>query len=100
MLNTKTLMTNNMETRQIIISGKVQAVGFRNWVKKTCENLSLEGNVRNTVDMKVEAMITGHKFNLDRFCWLCRRGPLLAKVEDVKIKCVDLKEFGSFNIIY
>ena len=100
MLNIRTLMTNNMETRQIIISGKVQAVGVRNWVKKTRENLSLGGNVRNTVDMKVEAMITGHKFNLDQFCWLCRRGPLLAKVEDVKIKCVDLEEFGSFNIIY
>ena len=100
MLNTRTLMTNNMETRKIIISGKVQAVGFRNWVKKTCENLSIEGNVRNTVDMKVEAMITGYKFNLDRFCRLCRRGPLLAKVEDVKIKSVDLEKFSSFNIIY
>ena len=89
-----------METRQVIISGKVQAVGFRNWVKKTCENLFLEGNVRNTVDMRVEVMVTGHKFNLDWFCWLCKKGPVLAKVEDVKIKCVDLKEFGSFNIIY
>ena len=89
-----------METRQITISGKVQAVGFRNWVKKTCENLSLGGNVRNTVDMKVEAMITGNKINLDRFCWQCRRGPLLAKVEDVKIKSVDLEKFSSFNIIY
>tara|TARA_Y200000002_G_scaffold371786_1_gene368835 strand:+ start:898 stop:1179 length:282 start_codon:yes stop_codon:yes gene_type:complete len=93
-------MINNMETRQITISGKVQAVGFRNWVKKTCENLSLGGNVRNTVDMKVEAMITGNKINLDRFCWQCRRGPLLAKVEDVKIKSVDLEKFSSFNIIY
>ena len=100
MLNIRTLMTNNMETRKIIISGKVQAVGFRNWVKKTCENLSLGGNVRNTVDMKVEAMITGNKINLDRFCWQCRRGPLLAKVEDVKIKSVDLEKFSSFNIIY
>ena len=100
MLNTRTLMTNNMETRQVIISGKVQAVGFRNWVKKTCENLFLEGNVRNTVDMRVEVMVTGHKFNLDWFCRLCKKGPVLAKVEDVKIKCVDLKEFGSFNIIY
>ena len=67
MLNTRTLMTNNMETRQIIISGKVQAVGLRYWVKKTCEDLSLGGNVRNMVDMMVEAVITGHKFNLDRF---------------------------------
>ena len=100
MLNTRILMINNMETRQITISGKVQAVGFRNWVKKTCENLSIGGNVRNTVDMKVEAMITGNNINLDRFCWQCRRGPLLAKVEDVKIKSVDLEKFSSFNIIY
>ena len=89
-----------METRQIIISGRVQAVGFRNWVKKTCESLSLEGNVKNTFDMKVEAMITGHKLNLDRFCELCHRGPVLAKVEDVKIKRVNLEEFSSFKIIY
>ena len=93
-------MKNNLQTRQIIISGRVQGVGFRNWVKKTCENLSLEGNVRNTADMRVEAMITGYKFNLDQFCEQCQRGPVLAKVESVEIKRVKLKEFGSFNIIY
>ena len=35
MLNTKILMINNLETRQITINGRVQGVGFRNWVKKT-----------------------------------------------------------------
>ena len=42
-------MINNLETRQITISGRVQGVGFRNWVKKNCINLSLVGNVRNTL---------------------------------------------------
>ena len=93
-------MTNNLETRLIIISGRVQGVGFRNWIKRICKNLSLEGNVKNTVDMNVEAMITGPKFNLDQLCEQCQRGPLLAKVEDVKIKRVNLKEFNSLNIIY
>ena len=49
MLSTKILMINNLETRQITISGRVQGVGFRNWVKKNCINLSLVGNVRNTL---------------------------------------------------
>ena len=93
-------MKNNLETRQITISGKVQGVGFRNWVKRTCENLSLLGSVRNTVDMKVEAIITGCKVHLDKFCDKCQSGPVLAQVETVKIKSINLKEFSIFKIIY
>ena len=37
MLSTEILMTNNLETRQITISGRVQGVGFRNWVKKNVQ---------------------------------------------------------------
>lgn len=43
MLNTRILMINNMETRQITISGKVQAVGFRNWVKKNMRKSIFRG---------------------------------------------------------
>ena len=94
------LMINNLETRQITISGRVQGVGFRNWVKKNCTNLSLVGNVRNTLDMKVEVITTGRKANLDKFCDKCQSGPILAKVESIKIKAINLKEFRSFKIIY
>jgi acylphosphatase len=93
-------MTNNLETRQITISGRVQGVGFRNWVKKNCTNLSLVGNVRNTLDMKVEVITTGFKANLDKFCDKCQSGPTLAEVESVNIKAINLKEFSSFKIIY
>lgn len=93
-------MINNLETRQITISGKVQGVGFRNWVKKNCINFSLVGNVRNTSDMKVEVTVTGRKVHLDKFCDKCHSGPILAKVESVNIKITTLKEFSSFKIIY
>lgn len=93
-------MTNNLETRQITISGRVQGVGFRNWVKKNCTNLFLVGNVRNTLDMKVEVITTGCKANLDKFCDKCQSGPTLAEVESVNIKAINLKEFSCFKIIY
>ena len=97
---TEILMINNLETRQITISGRVQGVGFRNWVKKNCTNLSLVGNVRNTLDMKVEVITTGCKANLDKFCDKCQSGPILAEVKSVNIKAINLKEFSSFKIIY
>ena len=93
-------MINSLETRQITISGRVQGVGFRNWVKKNCTNLSLVGNVRNTLDMKVKVITTGRKVNLDKFCDKCQSGPILAKVESVNIKAINLKQYSSFKIIY
>ena len=93
-------MINKLETRQITISGRVQGVGFRNWVKKKGTNLSLVGNVRNTIDMKVEVITTGRKANLDKFCDKCQSGPILAEVESVSIKSINLREFSNFKIIY
>ena len=93
-------MINSLETRQITISGRVQGVGFRNWVKKNCTNLSLVGNVRNTLDMKVEVITTGCNENLDKFCDKCQSGPTLAEVDSVNIKAINLKEYSSFKIIY
>ena len=97
---TEILMINNLETRQITIIGRVQGVGFRNWVKKKCKNLSLVGIVRNTLDMKVEVITTGLKPNLDKFCDKCQSGPIFAVVESVNIEVINLKEFSSFKIIY
>ena len=93
-------MINSLETRQITISGRVQGLGFRNWVKKNCTNLSLVGNVRNTLDMKVEVITTGCNENLDKFCDKCQSSPIFAKVESVNIKAINLKEYSSFKIIY
>ena len=93
-------MINKLETRQITISGRVQGVGFRNWVKKKGTNLSLVGNVRNTPDMTVEVVITGPKVPLDKFCDKCQSGPILAQVESVNTRAINLKEFSSFKIIY
>ena len=53
-----------------------------------------------SVDMKVEAIITGCKVHLDKFCDKCQSGPVLAQVETVKIKSINLKEFSIFKIIY
>ena len=67
----------------ISIYGRVQAVGFRNWIKKCAEKKAVFGWVRNASDGSVEAFIQGEDEALNDLLALCWEGPDLADVEDI-----------------
>jgi acylphosphatase len=50
-----------------IFHGQVQGVGFRAFVKRTAEEFSLTGYVRNLRDGSVEAVVQGEKAVLETF---------------------------------
>ena len=67
----------------ISIYGRVQTVGFRNWMKKSAEKKGVCGWVRNASDGSVEAFIQGEDETVNDLLALCWEGPDLADVEDV-----------------
>ena len=83
----------------ISIYGRVQAVGFRNWMKKSAEKKSVVGWVRNASDGSVEAFIQGEDETLNDLLALCWEGPDLADVEDVLTQDSNVDEsIDSFEI--
>ena len=83
----------------ISIYGRVQAVGFRNWIKKGAEKKSVFGWVRNASDGSVEAFIQGEDETLNELLALCWEGPDLADVEDVLTQDANVEEsIHSFDI--
>ena len=83
----------------ISIYGRVQAVGFRNWMKKSAEKKGLFGWVRNASDGSVEAFIQGEDEALNDLLALCWEGPDLADVEDVLMQDTNVDEtIDSFDI--
>ena len=83
----------------ISIYGRVQAVGFRNWIKKGAEKKGLFGWVRNTSDGSVEAFIQGEDETVNDILALCWEGPDLADVEDVLTQDSNVDEsIDSFDI--
>ena len=83
----------------ISIYGTVQAVGFRNWMKKSAEKKGVLGWVRNASDGSVEAFIQGEDENLNDLLALCWEGPDLADVEDVLTQDSNVDEsMLSFDI--
>ena len=75
-----------MRTARLRITGRVQGVGYRDWVLRTARNLGLRGWVRNRTDGSVEALIAGEEAAVLAMIEACRRGPAPARVDDVDVR--------------
>jgi acylphosphatase len=75
---------------RLIISGRVQGVGYRDWVMATAQRLGLTGWVRNRTDGAVEALLVGEEEAVGQMIQACRRGPPMARVDEIDVEPVDL----------
>ncbi len=72
-----------MTAIRIIIAGRVQGVGYRDWLCAQAEALGVAGWVRNRADGTVEALIDGDQGAVQELLRACRRGPRHAVVADI-----------------
>jgi acylphosphatase len=75
---------------RLVITGRVQGVGYRDWAVAAGRRLGLTGWVRNRSDGAVEALIVGDEAAVGRMIEACRRGPALARVDEIDVEPVDL----------
>jgi acylphosphatase len=75
-----------MITRHLLISGRVQGVGYRAWMVQEAEKLGLRGWVRNLNDGRVEAMVHGAESDVETMIRQAWRGPAAAQVNNVAIE--------------
>ena len=70
--------------RLLRIAGRVQGVGYRDWLLREAQAQGLSGWVRNRRDGTVEALLAGEMPAVQAVLLACRRGPPLALVESVE----------------
>jgi acylphosphatase len=75
-----------MTTRHLMISGRVQGVGFRDALCDEAEKHGVTGWVRNRRDGRVEAVLQGAPAAVDAVIAWARRGPSLARVTDLSVE--------------
>jgi acylphosphatase len=71
------------KTVRLRITGRVQGVGFRDWVVQRAGLHGLNGWVRNRRDGSVEALVHGAGDAVDLFVYECQRGPPMAQVKAI-----------------
>jgi acylphosphatase len=69
----------------VLITGRVQGVGFRAWTHHQAELHELEGWVRNRRDGSVEAVFSGPANMVEAMLHACRQGPAGAIVGQCEI---------------
>ena len=75
-----------MKQFHVYISGFVQGVGFRVFVRKKAKKMGITGWVRNLSDGRVEAMLQGEEEKLNELIKHIRRGPYFSEVKNVIVK--------------
>lgn len=74
-----------MISRHLIVTGRVQGVGYRDALRDESQKRDIRGWVRNRRDGSVEALVQGAPESVDAIIAWARRGPGMARVTDLRV---------------
>lgn len=87
-----------MNAKRLVIAGRVQGVGYRDWMQQAARALGVSGWVRNRVDGSVEALVAGEVAAVEELLRLCRRGPRMAEVVSIDEEMADPPDHPGFHL--
>lgn len=73
-----------MTAKRLVIAGRVQGVGYRDWMVEAAAALGVSGWVRNRLDGTVEAVVHGPAAAVEELLRACRYGPRFARVDTIE----------------
>lgn len=86
-----------MQAVKVVLRGRVQGVGFRDWLVRQANKAALDGWVRNHPDGSLEALLAGPPDAVAAVLSACRRGPPLARVDEVTEQRAEAPEEPGFR---
>jgi acylphosphatase len=86
--------------RRYVVTGRVQGVGYRNFVEHTAAKIGVDGYVRNRREGSVEVFAMGTDEELEKLRKALERGPIMAQVGRVSEEPSDVeaKYIGNFTV--
>lgn len=93
-------MAETTKSIRVRVTGRVQGVGFRDWMRLQADELGLKGWVRNEPDGSVAGLIVGPEDKVAEMIQRLWKGPRLASVSDVKTEPAAASEMpDDFRIV-
>jgi len=85
---------------RLYVTGTVQGIFFRLFVKDNAERYNLFGFIRNLEDGRVEVFVEGDMENVDKIIELCKKGPKHSQIKKVNVKEEKIQDFKEFKILH
>ena len=91
-----------MKTTELIVLGRVQGVGFRNYVSQIAKDLNIKGTVRNLSDGDVKIIAQTDDDTLNKMVERIKQPQhQFMKIKDVEIHDLQLdKVYDDFSVVY
>jgi len=89
-----------MKTKRVYVSGQVQGVFVRQFIKDQANELGIKGYVRNLEDGRVEVVIEGADKEVDKMIAVCRKGSPHSMVRELEIEDLKNQGFKEFKILH
>ena len=89
-----------MKLMHIIISGRVQGVGFRYFAVSLASRYHITGWVRNLYDGDVEMEAEGNSTRLTLFLQEIQEGNRFVRVRNMEISEIPLAHDKDFKVVY
>jgi len=81
-----------------IVSGHVQGVGYRAFVRSHASDMRLAGHVENLADGRVEVVAEGPRSDLELLLVRMRHGPTHAEVTGIEIEWAAASGLRGFHV--
>jgi len=85
---------------RLYITGTVQGVFFRAFIKENAERYNVKGFTRNLEDGRVEVFLEGDSDKVNKIIELCEKGPKHAQIKNVQIKPERFQDFKAFKVLH
>lgn len=84
---------------RLYLTGTVQSIFFRLFIKENVEKLNVKGFFRKLNDGRAEVFLEGESVSVDSAAEICKKGPKYAQIRNVEEKAAYLQGFKDFRII-
>jgi acylphosphatase len=88
-----------VSTRRLVVTGRVQGVGYRAWAMQEALRLGLSGWVRNRRGGSVELLLDGPTDAVEEMLRACRRGPRHAEVTAIEEDMAEPPDQQGFHLM-
>lgn len=85
---------------RLYVSGTVQGVFFRSFIKENAEKIGVKGFVRNLEDGRVEIFIEGNIDLVKKMIEVCKKGPKHSQITNVELKEERFQDFKAFKVLH
>ncbi|MBU1129286.1 MAG: acylphosphatase [Nanoarchaeota archaeon] len=85
---------------RLYITGTVQGIFFRGFVKENAERHNVKGFVRNLEDGRIEIFLEGNSEDVNKMIELCKKGPKHSQIKKVETKEERFQDFKTFKVLH